>query len=365
MKRICVAFGTRPEAIKLAPVIKALRRRPDVTVTVVTTGQHRELLDQALAAFGLVGDVSLDVMSPRQTLAGLSGRMVPAFDEVIDQHRPDVVIVQGDTTSAFACALAAFYRRVPVAHVEAGLRTDDLLNPFPEEANRRLLSVVATWHFAPTVRARERLLAEGVAASSVYTTGNTIVDALQQIRDSDAYRSAQVNAASNGVKQILVTLHRRESWGVPLEGMCGALRAIADRHADVRVVFPVHLNPRVQDSVSAILRGHDRIALLPPVGYLDFLSMIERSWVVLTDSGGIQEEAPVFGTPVLVLRDTTERPEAVESGVAELVGTSEGAIVSAVERLLCTPGARDAMARAVSPFGDGRASERIADVLTA
>lgn len=365
MIRVTVAFGTRPEAIKLAPVILELRRREGVHVSVVTTGQHRELLDQALRVFAIEPDVDLQIMSPLQSLADLSGRLLPAFDAAMAALAPDVVVVQGDTTSAFVCALAAFYRGVPVAHVEAGLRTADPRNPFPEEVNRRLTAVVASWHFAPTARARDHLLAEGVAIERVFVTGNTIVDALHHIRATDAFRrAAPPIVVPEGMKLLLVTLHRRESWGGTLDGMCRALRTIVERHADTHVAFPVHLNPTVRDSVAKLLSGVGRVSLLDPLDYLSFLSLMQNSWLVLTDSGGVQEEAPVLGKPVLILRQTTERPEAVECGAATLVGTEESAVVAAVDRLLSTPRARDRMARAVSPFGDGKASGRIADVLT-
>jgi len=361
--KAAVVFGTRPEAIKLAPLVRELKNRAQSRVVVVSTGQHRELLEQALDVFAIRPDVDFGIMLPEQTLSGLTSRLLPALDRLIAEDRPDVLVVQGDTTSAFVSALAAFYHRVPVAHVEAGLRTDNPVDPFPEEINRRLTSVVSAFHFAPTPRARERLLAESVSADRIWVTGNTVVDALHHIRGTDAFRRIQPTVDRAG-RLLLVTLHRRESWGAALEQMCRAIRCVVERHGDVRVAFPVHLNPAVRECVVRVLDGIDRVSLMPPLDYLSFLAVMDASWLVLTDSGGVQEEAPVLGKPVLVLRETTERPEAVESGVARLVGTREQAITDAVEELLRDPAARDRMARAVSPFGDGQASRRIADVLT-
>jgi len=362
--KAAVVFGTRPEAIKLAPLVRELKGREHTSVQVVTTGQHRELLKQALDVFAIQPDIDFGIMLPEQTLSGITSRLLPALDRLITEDRPDVLIVQGDTTSAFVSALAAFYHRVPVAHVEAGLRTDNPADPFPEEINRRLTSVVSDFHFAPTTRARERLLAEGIAPGRVWVTGNTVVDALHYIRGTDAFRGTPSPVERSG-RLLLVTLHRRESWGPALEQMCRAIRRVVERHDDVHVAFPVHLNPAVRDCVVRVLDGVDRVSLLAPLDYLTFLVLMDASWLVLTDSGGVQEEAPVLGKPVLVLRETTERPEAVESGVARLVGTSESAITEAVEGLLRDPASRDRMARAVSPFGDGDASRRIADILTA
>lgn len=361
---VLVVFGTRPEAIKLAPVINELRRRPNMNVSVVTTAQHRELLDQVLKVFGIVPDADLAVMQPRQTLAELSGRVLQHVDRLLTTTPADIVMVQGDTTSAFTCGLAAFYRGVPVAHVEAGLRTSSPVNPFPEEMNRRLTTVLSSLHFAPTSRARDSLLKEGVSADAVFVTGNTVVDALLQIRESDPYRAARTRITTEpGERLLLVTLHRRESWGAPLAGMCRAIRTIAERRSDVRVVVPVHLNPAVRQIVYEALGGVSRVSLIEPLEYFDFIALMEASWLVLTDSGGVQEEAPTLGRPVLVLRDTTERPEAVEHGVARLVGTNPDAIVSTTMTLLDEPEQRERMARPVNPFGDGHASQRIADIL--
>jgi UDP-N-acetylglucosamine 2-epimerase (non-hydrolysing) len=359
-----VVFGTRPEAIKLAPLIAELRRRPDVTLRIVTTGQHQELLAQVLRVFAIEPDGNLDVMRPEQSLAELSGRVLSHMDRLLVSAAPDVLVVQGDTTSAFMCGLAAFYRRVPVAHVEAGLRTGSPFNPFPEEMNRRLTAALTTLHFAPTAIARDALLAEGVPADAIFVTGNTVIDALLHIRRQDAYKAVALPVVLDpGQRLLLVTLHRRESWGTALEGMCRALRTIVESRADVRVVFPVHVNPAVQRTVRASLGDAERIDLIDPVDYFTFIKLMDAAWLVLTDSGGVQEEAPALGLPVLVLRETTERPEAVDCGVARLVGTDPDAIVRQTVALLDDPTARARMAQAVSPFGDGRAAERIADVL--
>jgi len=365
--KIVVVFGTRPEAIKLAPVIAELRRRPGVTMRIVTTAQHRELVEPVLKLFSIVPDRDLAVMQPRQTLAELSGRVLVAMDALLRDERPDLVVVQGDTTSAFICALAAFYRGVPVAHVEAGLRTSSPTNPFPEEMNRRLTGALASLHFAPTERARRALIAEGVADARVFVTGNTVVDALHFIRASEPFKAVPppVRVDDGRERLLLVTLHRRESWGASLDAMCGALRTIAGRRRDVRIAWPVHLNPAVGDSVRAALGDTPRVTLLEPLDYMQFIALMQASWLILTDSGGVQEEAPALGRPVLVLRETTERPEAVDAGVARLVGTDPEAIVNAVVALLERPEDRDRMARAVSPFGDGHAAARIADVLEA
>jgi UDP-N-acetylglucosamine 2-epimerase (non-hydrolysing) len=363
---VLVAFGTRPEAIKLAPVIQELRRRPQIALTVVTTAQHRQLLDQVLAVFDITPDADLGVMQPQQTLAELSGRVLTALDRRLLADAPDLVLVQGDTTSACMCALAAFYRHVAVGHVEAGLRTDSPTDPFPEEMNRRLTSVLATLHFVPTERARGALLSEGVADAAIVLTGNTVVDAIQQIRGTAAYRSARsAVSVPAGERLVLVTLHRRESWGDPLAGMCRAVRDIVTAHRDVRVVFPVHLNPWVREVVETELGGVDRVSLTEPFDYLAFVAQMDASTLILTDSGGVQEEAPTLGKPVLVLRKTTERPEAVEHGTARLVGTDPAAIIAAAHDLLTNRSAYAAMARASSPFGDGRAAIRIADAIEA
>jgi UDP-N-acetylglucosamine 2-epimerase (non-hydrolysing) len=355
--RILVVYGTRPEVIKMAPVVAALRRRDAATVVVGSTGQHREMLDQAQALFGLVPDFDLGLMRPNQSLNGLLARAVEALDTVLVEQRFDWLLVQGDTTTAMAATLAAFHRGVRVGHVEAGLRTGDLAQPFPEEANRRLIDVVAAALFAPTARAAATLLAEGCAAERVYCVGNTVVDALQLVAPATARRDA------NGRRQVLVTVHRRESFGEPLAGILAALRQLAEEHPAVDWVYPVHPNPNVHGPAHAALGGLTNVRLTAPLDYSSLLGELRHSHLVLTDSGGIQEEAPAFGRPVLVLRETTERPEGVDAGVARLVGTDPDRIVAAASELLTNPAAHAAMACASNPYGDGHAAERIAAIL--
>jgi UDP-N-acetylglucosamine 2-epimerase (non-hydrolysing) len=347
--------GTRPEAIKLAPVLKSLKEQPDKFKSILcSTGQHREMLDQTLEAFDLVTDRDLKVMVAGQTLTGLTASVVTAFDAAISDFTPDVVLVQGDTTSAMVCALAAFYARVPVGHVEAGLRTGDRYNPFPEEINRRLISSLASWHYAPTEGAVQALLREGIDPRSVLLTGNTVVDALLDV-------AARVDESepTPGERMILVTAHRRESFGKPFEDLCLALREIVERNPDVRIIYPVHLNPNVREPVHRILGDLDRLELREPVSYAEMVRLMKSCYLVLTDSGGVQEEAPVFGKPVLVLRETSERPEAVAAGVAKIVGTDRGRIREETETLLKDPEAYLRMSRAISPYGDGQAAGRI------
>ena len=363
--RILCVFGTRPEAIKMAPVIRALAAPSSGLEPVVcVTDQHREMLDQVLRFFDVTPDHRLGVMRPGQTPSEIAARVLERLPAVIDDVRPAGVLVQGDTTTTVAAALAAFHARVPVGHVEAGLRTNRLDAPFPEEANRRLTTVVARWHFAPTPGARENLLREHVTASSVVVTGNPGVDALlwavERLRDRQVGPRLPAEATR---RLVLVTAHRRESFGAPFVELCRALRGLAERNPDVELVYPVHLNPQVQEPVRRILRAHPRIHLLPPVGYAELVDLLRRCHLVLTDSGGIQEEAPSLGKPVLVLRDTTERGEGIAAGTARLVGTSRRRIVAETERLLGDAAAYEAMARAHNPYGDGRASERIVRVL--
>jgi UDP-N-acetylglucosamine 2-epimerase len=351
-------FGTRPEAVKMAPVIWALQAIPGLRPLVCVTGQHREMLDQALALFRIRPDYDLALMEPDQTLADITARTLTAVGGLLAEVRPDLVLVQGDTCSAMAAGMAAFFARVPVGHVEAGLRTGDPANPFPEEMNRRVVTVVGALHFAPTHIARDALLAEGVPATRVFLTGNTVVDALQAV----AERAAEATPAPEpGRRLILVTAHRRENFGAPLEGICRALLAIADRHPDVDLVYPVHLNPNVRGPVFRLLGGHPQIRLLDPLDYVTFVGYLARAFIVLTDSGGVQEEAPVLGKPVLVLRAETERPDGVRAGVARLVGADPAAIAAAAEELLTDPAAYARMSRARSLYGDGQAGRRIAE----
>ncbi|MGH7266828.1 MAG: non-hydrolyzing UDP-N-acetylglucosamine 2-epimerase [Candidatus Rokuibacteriota bacterium] len=362
MRRVVVVMGTRPEAIKLCPVIERLRRTaPQVQTHIVVTHQHRTMLDQVLEVFGLRPDFDLQIMRDNQSLNEIAWRLLHELDPLLERLRPDLVLVQGDTSSAFVAGLAAYYRRTPVAHVEAGLRTGDPYSPYPEEMNRRLLGAVATLHFAPTPSAVGNLEREGVPAERIHVTGNTVVDALQAI----LAREPPANLAEFGRDRrlLLVTAHRRENFGQPLRDICRALDVLIARNPDVEVVYPVHLNPSVRATVFEMLGRKPRIHLLDPLDYLSFVHLMNRSTMILTDSGGIQEEAPSLGKPVLVLRRETERPELLEAGVGELVGTDSAVIVEAAQRLLDDPEHYRLRARVDHVFGDGRASERIVAVL--
>jgi UDP-N-acetylglucosamine 2-epimerase len=362
--RVLVVFGTRPEAIKLCPVIRALKAQPDrFEVRVCATAQHRQMLDQVLAVFGVTPDYDLDLMREDQSLAELSSRLLDHLDRVLQEARPDLAIVQGDTTTTFCAALASFYRNVPVGHVEAGLRTGDLTQPFPEELNRVLVSRIATLHFAPTCRAANHLLSEGVPQTAITVTGNTGVDAVLYTRDRLAGGGSWPGVDGSS-KWVVVTAHRRESFGAGFERICVALRRIADLDG-VSVVYPVHPNPNVSRVVRRNLEGHPRIHLIEPLDYVSFVDLMNRAYVLLTDSGGIQEEAPSLGKPVLVLREKTERPEAVEAGTARLVGTDVETIVSETELLLRDDAEYERRRRIHNPYGDGWASERIANAILA
>ena len=395
-RRILTVFGTRPEAIKLAPVILELARRQapahgceqpqgptcgHFESRICVTGQHREMLDQVLQWFGLVPDYDLNLMMPNQTLAGFASRALAALSDLFEQVQPDVVLIQGDTTTVMIAALAAFYQRIRVGHVEAGLRTHNRYDPFPEEINRRMATVLATYHFAPTKAAAAALLVEQVPADDIFITGNTVIDALLMTAErsaagaidldsgfvldcAGAQRSAD-GGSQNGTHLILVTAHRRESFGAPLTAVCSALRVLAERNPDVRIVYPVHPNPNVREPVTRLLGGLPRIHLLQPLRYEQFVHLMACCTLILTDSGGIQEEASALHKPVLVLRDTTERPEAIEAGVARLVGTDPERIVTETEGLLRDEGRYRSMAAGACPFGDGHAAERIVDILIA
>jgi UDP-N-acetylglucosamine 2-epimerase len=368
MKKILVFAGTRPEAIKMIPIDSALRKKSGVTVKLVAAGQHKEMLFQAFENFGVAPDLSLDVMAAGQTLASLSARLFSEIDKLLEIEAPDSVLVQGDTTTVQVAALCAFYRRIPVGHVEAGLRSGDMLSPFPEELNRRVVALIAAWHFAPTKRAAENLLAEGVKKSAILVSGNTVVDALQLMHGRvladppllPPELTAKVNASH---RIILVTGHRRESFGDGFRHICEALIELADKFEDIWIVYPVHLNPNVQDTVRRMLSGHPRITLTSPLSYKPFVYLMGKSHLILSDSGGIQEEGPSLGKPVLVMRDVTERPEGVEAGVNMLVGTSREKIVGEASRLLSDKAAYNNMASRKNPYGDGRAGEYIAEFL--
>jgi UDP-N-acetylglucosamine 2-epimerase (non-hydrolysing) len=368
-RKVMVVFGTRPEAIKMAPVVEALRRMPGIEVRVAVTAQHRQMLDRVLELFGIVPDEDLDVMAPDQQLPDLFARILTGMSDVLQRHRPDLVLVHGDTSTTLAAALAAFYARIPVGHVEAGLRTGDLQAPWPEEANRRLTAPLSALHFAPTERSRQNLLAEGFPEAGIHVTGNTVIDALlAAVARIDAdpalatQLAAQLPALDPERRVVLVTGHRRESFGDGFEQICLALRELAGRD-DVQIVYPVHLNPQVQEPVQRLLAGIGNVMLIPPLDYLPFVHLMTRAHLILTDSGGIQEEAPSLGKPVLVMRTTTERPEAVEAGTVRLVGTDRARIVAEVARLLDDDNAYQHMAKAHNPYGDGLAARRIAAVV--
>jgi len=361
--RVLVVIGTRPEAIKLAPVVRAARAA-GFDVQVCVTGQHREMLRPVLELFDIAPDHDLDLMTPGQTLSRLTAAALESTTRVIEKCNPSWVIVQGDTTTALAAALAAFYRGVPVAHVEAGLRTNDKRQPFPEEANRRMVDDLADLHFPPTERARANLVREGHTLATLHVTGNTGIDALRYAISLD-YEIARgpLAALPRDRRIVLVTAHRRESFGDGIVAICRALERLVRESDDIQVVYPVHLNPNVQDPVRARLSDNERITLLPPLDYMSLIQLMRASTLILTDSGGIQEEAPSLGRPVLVLREVTERPEAVEAGCARLVGTTESRIVREARRLLEDDAAYQRMAHVANPFGDGHASERIVDAL--
>jgi len=371
---LCV-FGTRPEAIKMAPLVLQLRKRPsDFKTTVVVTAQHRRMLDQVLDLFGVKSDYDLDLMKKDQTLEHIITEVLTQLGPILDDEKPDMVLVHGDTTTTFAATLSAYYHQIPVGHVEAGLRSYDHANPFPEESNRLLADHLCTLHFAPTHQARENLLKENISPKGIFVTGNTVTDALFiAIAAKHKWEDATLQALFDpghksglsrpGQRLILVTAHRRENHGAPLERVFKGLRRAVDEHADVSVVYPVHLNPIVQKSAQAILSKHPRIHLIPPIHYMDMVHLMEKSHLVVTDSGGIQEEAPALGKPVLVLRKVTERPEAVAAGTAAIVGVEENGVYARISELLRNKKSYERMANAVNPYGDGKASVRILDAM--
>ncbi len=365
MKKISFIFGTRPEAVKLAPIILALREEGTLQAHVCVTAQHRQMLDQVLRVFGIVPDVDLDLMRPNQTLGELTSRAIAAVDGYLADYQPDMILVQGDTTTVFCASLCGFYRRVPVGHVEAGLRTWNKWAPFPEEINRVLTTRVADYHFAPTAWSRDNLLREQVPSDSIYVTGNTVIDALllavEKIRRSrPAIAGLPPELLENDTPMVLITGHRRESFGEGFESICRAIATLAQRYPAVSFVYPVHMNPNVREPVYRSLGKIANVHLIEPQEYLPFVALMERATVILTDSGGVQEEAPALGKPVLVMRQTTERPEAVESGAAKLVGTDTNRIVEAVSSLLDKPAQRRIAGG--SPYGDGHAAQRIVEV---
>ena len=361
-QKVLLVFGTRPEAIKMCPLVNELKSRPDEFETVVcVTGQHREMLDQVLGVFGVVPDHDLAVMKPGQTLFDITSDVLLKIRAVLEEERPDVVLVHGDTTTSFAAALAAFYLQIPVGHVEAGLRTRDLYSPWPEEFNRQAVDVISEWYFAPTETSRRNLLDEAKPADRIFVTGNTGIDALRHTVRED-YSHPELDWAE-GSRLILVTAHRRENLGEPMHRMFRAIRRVMEERPDTRAIYPIHMNPQVRRAAHEELDGFDRLRIIDPLEVVDFHNFMARSHLILTDSGGIQEEAPSLGKPVLVMRDTTERPEGVAAGTLRLVGTGEETIYREFSRLLDDPAAYAEMSHASNPYGDGHASERIADVL--
>lgn len=370
MKKVCLIFGTRPEAIKLCPVALALKRKNGFDCKVCVTGQHREMLQQVLDVFGVVPDEDLALMRPNQTLGELTSRAIAAIDGYLAREQPDIVMVQGDTTTVLAGALAAFYHHIPVAHVEAGLRTGNMESPWPEEANRVLTTRLAKWHFCPTENNRANLVREGVPKEYIYVTGNTVIDALLMAKLMVRQKPPVIDGLPADLmlskeRIVLVTGHRRENFGEGFENICMAIRDLANRFPDTHFVYPVHLNPNVREPVGRILGSHcgRNVHLINPQQYLPFVSLMDRAYLILTDSGGVQEEAPSFGKPVLVMRDTTERPEAVTAGTVNLIGTRRDDIEREVARMLTDTAIYQRMATAVNPYGDGKAVERICKVL--
>ncbi|WP_343655944.1 UDP-N-acetylglucosamine 2-epimerase (non-hydrolyzing) [Cupriavidus sp.] len=359
-KKIICVVGTRPEAIKMAPLINALKREAWVDCRVLATAQHRHMLDQVLGLFGIQPDIDLNIMRPNQSLVELTSRLLVEVDAVLAAECPDAVIAQGDTTTVMTVALACFYRRIPFGHVEAGLRTWDMQNPFPEEMNRVIAGRIAAWHFAPTASSRDNLLREGVRDEEIVQTGNTVIDALLDVVQRCDH---MMPAVGDGKRLVLVTSHRRENFGAPFEEVCRAIRHLVETNEDIEVLYPVHPNPNVRDTAHRMLGGMPRVTLTEPLDYLPFVAAMKRAYLILSDSGGVQEEAPALGKPVLVLRRETERPEAVDAGVVKLVGPDFDRILSEAQRLLDDEAAYRDMARGVSPYGDGHASERIVDVL--
>lgn len=361
MKTIMLVFGTRPEAIKMCPLVNELKRRPELKTIVCVTGQHRQMLDQVLEAFGVVPDYDLSIMKDKQTLFDITTNILNRIKEVLEQVRPDVVLVHGDTTTTFVTALACFYLQIPVGHVEAGLRTYNIFSPYPEEFNRQAVSIISQYNFAPTELSKQNLLREGKPESSIFVTGNTAIDALKTTVRED-YRHPELDWAT-GSRLILITAHRRENLGEPMKHMFRAIRRVMDERPDVKAIYPIHMNPVVRETAAEFLGDDERIHIIEPLDVLDFHNFMARSYMILTDSGGIQEEAPSLGKPVLVMRDTTERPEGIAAGTLKLVGTSEETIYAEFKRLLTDKAAYDAMAKASNPYGDGHACERIANVL--
>ena len=361
MKKVMLVFGTRPEAIKMCPLVNELKSRKGIETVVCVTGQHRQMLDQVLKAFNVLPDYDLNIMTAQQTLFDVTTNILAKIRSTLETVKPDVVLVHGDTSTTFTTALACFYMQIPVGHVEAGLRTYNIYSPYPEEFNRQAVGIVSAYNFAPTPVSRDNLLREGKKAETIYVTGNTAIDALKTTVRKD-YTHPELEWAK-GSRLIFITAHRRENLGEPMHSMFRAIRRVMEEHADVKALYPIHMNPLVRQAADAELRGNDRIHICEPVDVLDCHNIMARSYMILTDSGGIQEEAPSLGKPVLVMRDTTERPEGIKAGTLKLVGSNEETIYREFTRLLTDQAAYDQMSKASNPYGDGHACERIADVL--
>tara|TARA_Y100000589_G_scaffold330927_1_gene382236 strand:- start:1931 stop:3061 length:1131 start_codon:yes stop_codon:yes gene_type:complete len=369
--RILTVFGTRPEAIKMAPLVLALNDHSEIEHRLCVTGQHREMLDQVLDLFNISPDYDLSVMKPGQTLSQLTSRIITSLDAIILDFKPEIILVHGDTSSTFCSSLCGYYHQIDIGHVEAGLRTGDIYSPWPEEGNRKLVGSIAKYHFAPTIDAKKNLLSENISESNIFVTGNTVIDALYltlNMIQSDKKISEQFSDAFPNIRMnekiVLITGHRRENFGEGFENICHAIKALSIRNPEVDFVYPVHLNPKVRKPVGEMLSNQENIHLIEPLGYVEFVYLMSKSYIILTDSGGIQEEAPSLGKPVLVMRDTTERPEAVEAGTVKLVGTSQEHIIQSVDILLNDAKQYDTMSKAHNPYGDGEATHRIISVLT-
>ena len=360
-RKVMLVFGTRPEAIKMCPLVNELKTRENLQTVVCVTGQHRQMLDQVLETFQVIPDYDLSIMKERQTLFDVTTNILNRFKEVLEIEKPDVVLVHGDTSTTFVTALTCFYLQIPVGHVEAGLRTYNIYSPYPEEFNRQAVSIIASYNFAPTELSRQNLIQEGKKPESIYVTGNTAIDALKTTVRND-YRHEQLDWAE-GSRLIMITAHRRENLGEPMKHMFRAIRRVCDEHPDVKAIYPIHMSPVVRETANAILGGDERIRIIEPLDVLDFHNFLAHSYMILTDSGGIQEEAPSFGKPVLVMRDTTERPEGIAAGTLKLVGTEEETIYYAFKQLLEDKDEYERMSKASNPYGDGFACKRIADIL--
>ena len=361
MKKIMLVFGTRPEAIKMCPLVNELKKRTNIETIVCVTGQHRQMLDQVLQAFNVIPDYDLSIMKDKQTLFDVTINILERIKTVLEEAKPNVVLVHGDTSTTFATALACLYLQIPVGHVEAGLRTYNIYSPYPEEFNRQAVSIISQYNFAPTELSRQNLLKEGKKTESIYVTGNTAIDALKTTVRKN-YTHPELDWA-NGIRLIMITAHRRENLGEPMRHMFKAIRRVMDEHLDVKAIYPIHMNPIVREIANEYLGDDDRIHIIEPLDVLDFHNFLSRSYLILTDSGGIQEEAPSLGKPVLVMRDTTERPEGIAAGTLKLVGTDEETIYKEFSRLLSDKNEYNAMSRASNPYGDGYACKRIADIL--